>query len=67
LEYLTFHSTEDEKHAALVKAMIEETVHRFPAAYDSIVIGMERFLAVYPLPVWDAAYRRAKTLEKAQA
>ncbi|MBK8091497.1 MAG: iron-containing redox enzyme family protein [Verrucomicrobiaceae bacterium] len=60
-EYLTFHSTEDEKHAALVKAMIEETVKRYPQAYDSVVNGMERFLAVYPLPVWNAAYKRAKT------
>ncbi len=58
-EYLTFHSTEDEKHAALVKAMIEEAVRRYPEAYDSVVEGMERFLAVYPLPVWETAYRRA--------
>ena len=59
-EYLTFHSTEDEKHAALVKAMIEEAVRRYPEAYDSVVEGMERFLAVYPLPVWETAYRRAR-------
>jgi pyrroloquinoline quinone (PQQ) biosynthesis protein C len=58
-EYLTFHSTEDEKHAALVRAMIEEAVRRYPEAYDSVVEGMERFLAVYPLQVWETAYRRA--------
>jgi pyrroloquinoline quinone (PQQ) biosynthesis protein C len=59
-EYLTFHATEDIKHANLIKAMINETAERYPEARESILDGMERFLAVYPLPVWDAAYRRAK-------
>jgi pyrroloquinoline quinone (PQQ) biosynthesis protein C len=58
-EYLTFHSTEDEKHASLIRAMIDETSQRYPEAHDSIIDGMDRFLAVYPVPVWDAAYRRA--------
>lgn len=58
-EYLTFHATEDIKHASLIKAMINETAERYPEARESIIEGMERFLAVYPLPVWDAAYRRA--------
>ncbi len=58
-EYLAFHSTEDEKHAALVRAMISETTRRYPQAYDSIIEGMERFLAVYPIPVWTVAHKRA--------
>jgi pyrroloquinoline quinone (PQQ) biosynthesis protein C len=59
-EYLTFHSTEDIKHANLIKAMINETAQRYPEARQSILEGMERFLAVYPIPVWTAAYERAK-------
>ena len=60
LEYLEFHSTEDIKHANLIKALIEETVARHPEAERSIKEGIDRFLAVYPIPVWTAAYERAK-------
>lgn len=66
LEYLEFHSTEDIKHAKLIKALIEETVVRYPEAEASIQEGMERFLAVYPLPVWDTALRRALQSERRQ-
>jgi pyrroloquinoline quinone (PQQ) biosynthesis protein C len=59
LEYIEFHSTEDVKHANLMKALIEETVERHPKAEQSIKDGMDRFLAVYPVPVWTAAYERA--------
>ncbi len=59
LEYIEFHSTEDIKHANLIKALIEETVARYPEAEASIKEGIDRFLAVYPIPVWTAAYERA--------
>jgi pyrroloquinoline quinone (PQQ) biosynthesis protein C len=59
-EYLSFHATEDEKHAALVRSMIEQTTRLYPEAHDSILRGLERFLAVYPLPVWRTAYERAR-------
>lgn len=62
LEYIEFHSTEDIKHANLIKALIEETVTRYPEAEQSIKDGIDRFLAVYPLPVWNTAYERAKRL-----
>lgn len=67
LEYIEFHSTEDEKHADLVKHMIEEVVERYPQARDSIVDGMERFLAIYPLPVWTAALERARSSKQKSA
>jgi pyrroloquinoline quinone (PQQ) biosynthesis protein C len=60
LEYIEFHSTEDIKHANLIKALIEETVRRYPEAEHSVKEGINRFLAVYPIPVWNAAYERAK-------
>lgn len=60
LEYIEFHSTEDIKHANLIKALIEETVRRYPEAEQSIKEGIDRFLAVYPVPVWNTAYERAK-------
>lgn len=60
IEYIEFHSTEDIKHANLIKALIEETVKRYPESERSIQEGMERFLTVFPIPVWNAAYERAK-------
>lgn len=60
LEYIEFHSTEDIKHSNLVKALIEETVQRYPEAEQSIRDGLERFLAVYPMPVWNTAFERAQ-------
>jgi pyrroloquinoline quinone (PQQ) biosynthesis protein C len=67
LEYIEFHSTEDIKHANLIKALIEETVERYPEAEQSIKDGIDRFLAVYPIPVWNAAYARGKAEGNAAA
>ena len=59
LEFVEFHSTEDPKHTELIRHLIEETAQRYPEAEQSIRDGLDRFLAVYPIPVWDTAYRRA--------
>ena len=64
MEFVEFHATEDPKHADLVKHLIEETVSRFPDAELSIFEGLERFLAIYPIPVWETAYRRALQLRQ---
>lgn len=59
LEFVEFHSTEDPKHTELVRHLIQETVTRYPEAERSIREGLERFLHIYPLPVWQTAYDRA--------
>lgn len=59
LEFVEFHSTEDPKHTELVRHLIRETVTRYPQAERSIQEGLDRFLAIYPIPVWETAYRRA--------
>ncbi len=59
LEFVEFHSTEDPKHTELVRHLIQETVTRYPEAERSIKEGLERFLHIYPLPVWQTAYDRA--------
>lgn len=60
LEYIEFHSTEDVKHANLVHHLISETAHKYPNAAESIKYGFECFRAVYPIPLWRAAFHRAK-------
>ncbi len=59
LEYIEFHSTEDIKHARMVDNMIAETIRNFPESLDTMKLGYEYFEAVYPIPVWRAAYERA--------
>ncbi len=61
LEYIDFHAEEDIKHANLVRKLLKHAVNTYPTAADSILAGIEYFLAVYPIPVWMSAYRRAVT------
>ncbi len=60
LEFVTFHDTEDVKHANLVRKLLKYVAHTYPSARESIVHGLECFLAVYPIPVWETAFRRAR-------
>jgi len=60
LEYINFHAEEDIKHAQLVRKLLKHAVRTYPTAAESIQAGLEYFLAVYPLPVWNEAYRRGK-------
>jgi hypothetical protein len=59
MEFITFHAIEDKKHTALVQKLIKHAVKSYPEAAKSIRTGLEYFLAVYPLPVWNTAYARA--------
>jgi pyrroloquinoline quinone (PQQ) biosynthesis protein C len=64
LEYVEFHSTEDVKHANLVHYLISETATIYPEATGSIKHGFECFRAVYPIPLWRAAFERARQTSK---
>ena len=61
LEYIEFHSTEDIKHANLVHHLISEVVQAFPKSVDCMKHGFECFRAVYPIPLWAAAFRRSRS------
>lgn len=61
LEFLGFHATEDLKHTRLVRHLLTDVAGRYPGAPESILYGLDCFMAVYPLPVWQTAYERAKT------
>lgn len=60
LEYINFHAEEDIKHANLVRKLLKHVVKNYPPAAESIRTGIEYFLAVYPLPVWQTAFDRAR-------
>ena len=59
LEFVTFHAEEDPRHTALVRALIERVAERFPESRESMMRGIDNFLSIYPLPVWETAYKRA--------
>jgi pyrroloquinoline quinone (PQQ) biosynthesis protein C len=59
LEFVTFHAEEDPRHTALVRALIERVADKFPESRQSMFHGIENFLSIYPLPVWETAYQRA--------
>jgi len=60
LGYIEFHSTEDVKHANLVDYLISETATAYPESIPSIKHGFQSFRAVYPIPLWTAAFERAQ-------
>jgi hypothetical protein len=59
LEYIEFHSTEDIKHANLVRYLISEIANNYPRSDESIKYGYQCFCAVYPIPLWRSAFQRA--------
>lgn len=60
LEYIEFHSTEDIKHANLVNHLISEVADTFPESVEAMKHGFECFKAVYPIPLWQAAFERSR-------
>jgi hypothetical protein len=59
LEFITFHAEEDPKHTNLVRHLIRDVAERYPEAEEAILHGLDTFLQVYPLPVWETAADRA--------
>ena len=60
LEFITHHATADIEHADSMKGLIAEVAFAYPEAKRPMLYGFEHFKAVYPLPCWAAAARRAQ-------
>ncbi|MGV7212205.1 iron-containing redox enzyme family protein [Bradyrhizobium sp. UFLA05-112] len=63
LRFLIEHATEDARHATFLRHLILDVATRYPESSAAMFRCFDYFNAVYPLPVWDEAYRRA-TVEK---
>ncbi len=50
-------------HADKIASLIQEVIRLDPTAGKSILYGLRSFLSVYPLPIWNAAYQRARLEE----
>ncbi len=59
-EFVDYHSTADLEHTRLVKELIIKIAEEYPQSKPSMCYGINYFLAVYPLPGWNAAFQRAK-------
>ena len=60
LGFVEYHSTADLEHTRIVKELIEQIADDYPESRAAICYGINYFLQVYPLPGWNAAYRRAR-------
>jgi hypothetical protein len=67
LEFVDHHATADIEHAREVQALIRDVAEKYPESKPSICYGFEYFHHVYPLPAWNAAYRRAMRRHTAMA
>lgn len=59
MESVEFLSDPENDRTLWMKRLIRETVARSPGSERSIKEGLDRLLAVYPLPVWTTAHERA--------
>ena len=59
MESVEFLSDPENDRTLLMKRLIQETVARSPGSERSIKEGLDRLLAVYPIPVWTTAHERA--------
>jgi hypothetical protein len=60
MEFVTHHANADIERAEKVAALIADVAARYPEKIGSIAYGFAYFRQVYPLPVWEAAFRRAE-------
>jgi hypothetical protein len=59
--FIISHAVEDAKHAAFLKHLILDIATRYPDSAASMFRCFEYFNQVYPLPVWDEAFVRARS------
>lgn len=57
--FIIEHATEDAKHATFIKHLILDVATRYPDSIESMFRCFDYFNQVYPLPVWDEAFKRA--------
>jgi hypothetical protein len=59
VQFIALHATEDIEHVGLLRNQIARIIGDHPPAAEAIDHGFDCFAAVYPLPVWATALRRA--------
>jgi hypothetical protein len=57
--FIIEHATEDVKHAMFIKHVILDVATRYPESGEAMFRCFDYFNQVYPIPVWDEAFKRA--------
>jgi hypothetical protein len=65
-EFIDLHAVEDVRHTDIIINIIQKVVTIWPERAASIDYGFDCFALVYPVPVWQAAQRRANQLFQEQ-
>jgi len=60
MEFIDFHAVVDIGHCKLMKHLVKQALTKVPEAGPEILYGMECFMQVYPIPVWEEALRRGR-------
>lgn len=60
LGFMKLHAEEDIRHADMLGNAIVEAVGTYECADEAVLYGFDCFACVYPLPLWQEAFRRAK-------
>lgn len=60
-EFVDLHATEDIRHTDMLLSAILDLVEVVPDAEKDILWGLNVFRRVYPMPVWQAAFERARS------
>ncbi len=59
-EFAGFHATEDIKHQNLVRHLIKDVAAKHPESVPAMFHGIECFSNVFPVPVVESGYNRAR-------
>jgi len=59
-EFVDLHAVEDLRHTDMIKNVIVDLVRLAPETAEDILFGFDSFRCVYPLPLWNAAFARAR-------
>lgn len=59
LYFVSEHATEDIKHTNLLGYLADDVCARRPELVEPMLYAFDCFRAVYPMPIWMEAYRRA--------
>ena len=58
--FLELHAEEDIRHSDMISNLIVDCAERFPDEAHFIEYGFDCFSKVYPQPIWNSVYLRAK-------
>ncbi len=60
MRFIVDHASEDQRHSAMLQKLLANVERSHPQVVEQILFAFDCFRHVYPMPLWTAAYQRAK-------